>query len=353
MRRHPGLAEGDLMSTEGGYRYSHTVGFFASSGGRGFAYPFDLVLGHDGVLYVLNRASPDNKPDTYRKRVTLCTVDEEYLGQFGNTGTGDGQMMWPVCIALDEDENVYVSDEALQRISIFKKEGQFLEKWGVKGHGDGEFDRPAGIAFDKEDNLLVADALNSRVQKFTKDGRFLGGWGRPGSGDGELNMPWGIAIDQAGDVYVADWRNDRIQKFDAEGKYLTRWGTTGQGDGDFNRPSGVAVDHDGSIYVADWGNERVQLLGPDGSFRAKLRGESMLSKWSEDYFVANKDELEARQESDLEPELDPSTPDFPRHQSAAVEKFFWGPTSVKVDDQGRVYVVDSRRHRIQIYRKEP
>jgi NHL repeat len=40
-----------------------------------------------------------------------------------------------------------------------------------------------------------------------------------------------------------------------------------------------------------------------------------------------------------------------RQESASIEKFFWGPTAVKVDDQGRVYVVDSCRHRIQVYRK--
>ena len=82
-------------------------------------------------------------------------------------------------------------------------------------------------------------------------------------------------------MYVADWRNDRIQKFDEDGHHLASFGTSGQGDGEFRRPSGVAVDQEGNIFVADWGNERVQMLGPDGSFRAKYRGDSGLSKWSE------------------------------------------------------------------------
>jgi hypothetical protein len=33
------------------------------------------------------------------------------------------------------------------------------------------------------------------------------------------------------------------------------------------------------------------------------------------------------------------------------EKQFWGPIVVEVDDQGRIYVVESARNRVQVYRK--
>ena len=345
-------------SAQGTLGYSHTVGFYGLIG-RGFNNPVDLAFDRDGVLYVLNRAGADTEVRMYYKRVTVCTVDQVFLSEFSSGGTGDGQIMWPSSIAIDRDGNVYVSDEALQRISIFDKKGTFLGKWGTVGTGDGEFDRPAGLVFDKDDNLLLVDGLNNRIQRFTKEGRHLGSWGRSGTRDGEFNTPWGITVDQTGNVYVADWRNDRIQKFDEDGHHLASFGTSGRGDGEFRRPSGVAVDQEGNIFVADWGNERVQMLGPDGSFRAKYRGDSGLSKWSEEYFVPNRDELEEREKADLEPELDlfpPSTSlgqmdDYLRDESASIEKLFWGPVAVKVDSQGRLYVVESCRHRIQVYSK--
>ena len=339
------------MTTTASYCYSHTVGLYTQRG-RGFSNPVDVALGKDETLYVISRASVDAGDMGAYKRVTVCTVDGDYLGEFSSGGTGDGQIMWPAAIAIDRKENIYVSDEALHRISIFDKERRFVGKWGVKGQGDGEFNRPAGIAMDPEDNLLVVDGLNHRIQRYTKDGRFLGGWGTPGNAAGEFNTPWGITVDQGGDVYVADWRNDRIQKFDPDGRHLATWGTSGQEDGEFRRPAGVAVDQKGNIYVADWGNERVQVLGPDGSFRAKFRGESGLSTWAMEYFVANQDELEIRKKANLEPDLDLLPSEYPREESASIEKLFWGPTSVKVDGVGRIYVVDSCRHRIQIYRRE-
>jgi hypothetical protein len=95
----------------------------------------------------------------------------------------------------------------------------------------------------------------------------------------------------------------------------------------------------------------VQVLSPDGGFLAKLRGESGLSKWGASYFMANQDELAERQKANLEPELKLSASADLREESASIEKLFWGPISVKVDNEGRLYVVESCRHRIQVYRQ--
>ena len=333
---------------QGGHRYSHTLGRYAQIG-RGFKNPVDMAVGPHGMLYVLNRAGSDIAIRMPYKRVTMCTVDADYHGDFSSGGEGDGQLMWPAAIAVDDAGQLYISDEALQRISIFSPQGQFLGKWGVPGHGPGEFDRPAGIAFDREGHLLVVDGNNHRIQRYTSDGHFLGAWGRAGQEPGAFNMPWGIAVDQHGDVYVADWRNDRIQKFDPAGTFLTSFGTPGQGPGALHRPSSVAVAPVGILYVADWGNERVQILAPDGTWLATLRGEADLSTWAESYFVANPDELAERQQADMEPALPATVADDRHEESAHIEKLFWGPIAVKLDAQGRLYVVESCRHRIQVY----
>ena len=104
---------------------------------------------------------------------------------------------------------------------------------------------------------------------------------------------------------------------------------------------------------ADWGNERVQIFGPGGDYLAGLRGDSAPSRWAQDYFNANPDEARARSESNLEPDLSAAVAtqsDRRREESANIEKLFWGPTSVRLDGRGSVYIVDSLRHRVQIYR---
>jgi sugar lactone lactonase YvrE len=324
--------------------YSHTVGLVAMEG-RGFSNPVDLAIASDERIYVVSRTNPDQP---YGIRIGICNIDSDYFGDFGDYGPADGAFVWPTSLAFDASDNLYLADEYNHRITVFDRSGGFLAKWGEHGSGPGQLNGPSGICFDSEGNVLVVDHLNNRIQRFDRDGRFLRGWGEEGSGDGQFNLPWGITVDAVGDVFVADWRNDRVQKFSADGRFLAAFGAPGSGDGRFHRPSSVAVDTEGYIYVADWGNERVQVLGSDGGFLQTLKGESTLSKWAEEFYEANSDEWEARQASDVTPELDPEVTTA-HEASARIEPYFWAPVSVKLDLHGRLYVVESNRHRIQVY----
>jgi len=199
-------------------QYSHSIGRGEFSG-PGFRNPVAVARGADDSMYVVNR-SYEYRPDG--KRITICTVDEDYIGEFArgvhtagvtDIVTEDGSLIWPTSVALDQTGSVYVADEWLNRISIFTKDGEWVGKWGTAGTGDGEIKSPSGMVFDADDNLLLVDSQNNRVQKFTKDGKFISSFGNQGSGDGEFNLPWGIDVDGEGNIYIADWRNDRIQKF--------------------------------------------------------------------------------------------------------------------------------------------
>ena len=326
-------------------KYSHTVGLCVMVG-RGFSYPVDTAIAKDGRLYVVNRGL--DADELRQIRGTICSLDSEYFTDFGSFGEGDGQFVSPTAVALDSRGQVYVSDEYTHRISIYDSSGAFLSNWGKPGARAGELGGPSGLAFDSEDNLYIADHLNNRVQKFTSDGRFLLRFGSEGAGDGQFNLPWGLTVDPKGEVYVADWRNDRIQRFSPDGEFLGKYGNSGHGDGEFYRPSSVAVDSDGYIYVADWGNERVQVLDPSGDFVTKLRGEATLSAWAKDFLNTNVEEAEARAKSNLEPQFDFFEGD-PFEESSHVEKYFWAPVSVKLISDGRLFVTECNRHRIQIY----
>jgi len=326
------------------FQYSHTIRRQETRGGNGFFHPVAVARGEGNRLYVLSRGT--ETPVFWPcKRVTICTIEEEFIGQFGEkippeeavSSAPDGTFFWPTSIALDQQGNAYVADEWLNRISVFTKDGDWIGKWGTLGAGDGEINRPSGLAFGADDNLYVVDSVNNRIQVFTKEGKFLFKWGGSGSGDGEFNIPWGIDIDKNGDVYVADWRNDRIQKFAPDGRFLMKFGASGQGDGEFKRPTGIAVDKDGTIYVTDFKNDRLQVFGADGDFITKLAGEATLSKWG-------------RERVELDPVM-------MRGRARAQgleerEKPFQGPIAVDVDDENRVFVVECARHRLQVFRKQ-
>ena len=104
---------------------------------------------------------------------------------------------------------------------------------------------------------------------------------------------------------------------------------------------------DGGVFVADWGHERVRVFNAAGELTATLRGDSIDPIWADDYFAANPDEGDLRKVSDLEPS---GAGWNAREESANVERRFWGPTAVRLDGQGHIIVVDSCRHRLQVYR---
>ena len=314
------------------YHYERTLGRREFSG-MGFMGPMDLALGADDLIYVLSRGW---ETFPFSTRVTMLNFNEDYLGEFSRLGEGDGELVGAASIALDRNQNVYTSDDLLNRISIFDKDGIFLGKWGTLGSGDGELNKPSGIRFDSEDNMYLVDSGNNRVQKFTKDGKFLAKWGEEGRGDGQFNLPWGLAIDDRGAVYVADWGNDRVQKFSTDGEHLATFGRSGREVSEFNRPSGVAVDKEGDIYVADWYNDRVQVLTPDGRHITTFTGEAELSGWGKQKLFANPDMVrQFRLAKDLGP-----------------WKHFRRPTAVAIDDQSRIIIAEAIRNRLQVYQKD-
>ena len=312
--------------------FSHAVGRNAAVG-TGFSQPSSLALLPQGVTYVVSRGNENN----YGSRISKIFVggfhEEELLGEFGFYGRKDGDVLWPNSVAVDSQGDVYVSDDWLNRISVFNGDGEFKSSWGVTGSGQGELDGPAGLAFDKNDNLYVVDSRNHRIQVFSKDGNYVASCGGQGSGDGQFNTPWGITIDSEGAVYVADWKNHRVQKLSADGKHLMTFG----GPDELNHPSDVCVDPDGDVYVCDWGNNRIRIYGPDGDALASLVGDAqVLAKWAQSAVDANPDMVKMRRRANLEDEWR-----------------FCYPTGVEFDaEQSRLLVADSQRGRLQIYIKD-
>ena len=329
------------------FDFSHAVGRGAVTG-MGFTQPVKVVTTKGDTAYVLNRGWEQGVNTTWNKtqravRVTILTMgvepgDEELVGEFSKPGDGPGELIWPTGIALDNQERVFVSDEWLNRVSIFDPEGKFISMWESSGTGDGQFNGAASIAFDAEDNLFIVDSRNHRIQKVNKEtGAFLGKFGSFGTGDGQLNAPWGIALDNEGYVYVADHKNDRVQKFSPEGDFIAKFGSSGDGRGELTRPSDVAVDPDGDVYVCDWGNHRIQVFGPDGKFVTSFYGEAReLSKWAAMSVEANPDAGKRRRQM----------------RKPEVEGHFTRPCGVTFDTvKSRLIVADTQRTRLQLYNK--
>ena len=318
--------------------YSHNVGRGAAAG-TGFRLPVGVATAKNDVLFVANRGLAASAGGTVGVRISKVTLDHQFLGEFGRNGDGPGEFTWLTAVALDRDENVYTTDEWLDRVTVFDNDGNTIKTWGESGDGKGQLRGPSGLVFDADENLLIVNGGNSRVQKFTKDGRYISGFGKKGSGEGELDMPWGINLDQDGNIFVADWLNNRVQKFSSDGTFLLTFGHGGAGPGSLDHPAGVAIDGDGDVYVADSEHERVVIYDSTAKLLAYLTGDAVdVSAWAQMSIDANPDVAKARRRVD----------DLEQQQ-----RYFRIPTSVNFDrENNRLIVCDTQRSRLQIYEKD-
>jgi len=334
------------------YDYSHNVGRGAQSG-MGFNLPNSMTLAPDGTVYITNRGSESISNVGWNRtgvgqRISKLTIgpnwgDEEFLGEFSRYGNGDGQLIWPAGIASNDAGEVFVTDEWLNRVSVFDNDDKLVRSFSTLQDGDPEPNGASGIAIAADGTIYVTDSRSHQVRMFKTDGTFINSFGNKGVTEGQFDAPWGITIDNDGKVYVADFNNDRVQKFSADGKFELQIGRPGTKRGELSGPTDVAVDPDGDIYVCDWSNNawqrgKVHIFTAEGQFLTALVGDAQqLSQWSQITVDANDDYAKRRREV----------------RSTEPEWTFAQPTAVEWDSaNNRLMVADTQRSRVQIYGKQ-
>lgn len=211
------------------------------------------------------------------------TADLEGRLIVGGEGSGAGEMIGPIGVALDADGNSYVVDNGNDRIEKFDASGEWAGGVGISGSEPGQFKQPSDIAVDSAGNIWVADTWNHRVQKFGPGFSSLLTYGVPtrdliAPGDDQLWGPRGIAVDATDNVLFTDTGTHRVRVIASDGTYVTSFGSRGSAPGQFEEPVGIAVGADGSVFVADSGNARIQKFDADYKFVAEYPIEEWASR---------------------------------------------------------------------------
>ncbi len=221
-----------------------------------FPRPFDKAENHQEADVVLGQPDFETRPESDPKR---------------------DRMLRPVSIAVTSDGKVIAADAALHRVLVFQgpfENGQAAAL--VLGQPDGEtsvagpeanqMNFPLGVAVDAQQRIYVADTSNNRLLVFDR-AEFLADGSAPALtlnlAAGNRNVtPVALAVNrETGDVWIADGRQNRVLRYPAyetlalAGEPQWNYFFTSYG------PRTLALDNRGALLAADAAN-RITLHYP-------------------------------------------------------------------------------------------
>jgi len=142
----------EFFTATGGY-----LGVFGQSGNQNgqFVSPAALAFAPGNLLLVA---------DFGNNRIEVLTTSGAYLNQFGNNGPAQALLQGPFAIGVAPATsgspyagNIMVTDSGHSRVVIFNSGGQYVSQYGNFGTGNGQFKTPLGIAFFANGSRVVSD----------------------------------------------------------------------------------------------------------------------------------------------------------------------------------------------------
>lgn len=256
---------------------------FAGDGGAAtqaeFSNPYAVAVDKGGNLYIADSGNARVRVvNAATGIITTFAGGGQPASGLGDGGPAAEAKLGDVQgLAFDSSWNLYIADSSNDRIrEVNATTGVISTVAGGVGTngplGDGGAATsasmwPISIALDKQNNLYLVDAQNARVRKI-ESGIIttVAGGGNPGpDADGLLAadigiIPNGVGVDASGNVYYSD-RSSRVRKVDAStGIVTTVAGNTYYGNGrdggpatmaSLSSPRQIAFDNAGNLYIAD------------------------------------------------------------------------------------------------------
>lgn len=234
-------------------KLQYTIGESPDKNGK-LVEPLDVDVTSGGNIYIA---------DSGEGLVKVYDPSGRYLFKFGKRGTGPGQFLAPVGIAVASNR-IYVSDSVTMRVQEFDLKGNYIKDLLTAKLTKiiGAL-RPVGVEVDSGDNIYLTDVFYQRVVKLNAQGELLLSFGKAGSGPGQFLYPNDVTVDKQGTIFVSDSNNRRVQLFDAQGHFSQVYGAKGNLDITLALNRGIALDELNRLYVVDTFGNKVIAINPD------------------------------------------------------------------------------------------
>ena len=237
--------------------------------------PWGIAADSKGRVYVADRGN------SRVVRLFNSGKNLEFVGELGGAGSEAGRFIEPRGVALCPNGDLFVTDAALGRITVFDDGGNVLNTWNGFDGPDGIAVIGAGEKWNHQPNqtfVVVIDSLHQRLRKLSLDGELIAEATTQSWGLQDAFLAY-LTLDFHNQLIVSDKKNHCLHKLDSDLKYITRFGKQGNGDYQFDEPRGIAIYRRfGQLIVAERMGAQYLWVGVDvQSLQAEVKADSVWS----------------------------------------------------------------------------
>lgn len=188
--------------------------------------PTRMLLGDDGLIYLVQWSTTDNKIKRY-------DVEGNFVDEFTNNGVPRS-----VGIAWDSAGNLYGASFG----------GAFVQQFDANGIDQGmyvntELQGPTNIWFDDSDNLFVIDWSSGDVEQFDASANYVGKFITG------LGQPEGVDFRSNGNILIGNGTTSEVKEYLADGTFVENVVTAGSGG--LTRPNAVILFDRSTLSVPE------------------------------------------------------------------------------------------------------
>jgi sugar lactone lactonase YvrE len=266
-------------------------------------------------------------------------------------------LMVPQSVTTDSRRRVIVTDPVAHGVHVLAYTA--TESFQIVGGKGRRLQSPSGVAVDSNDNIYVSDSERGMILVYDSEGRFLHAIGSSGD-EGLFERPSALAIDsKAGRLYILDPPRHLLFIFDLKGNVLARIGAANVAGfssrvgstepGKFSDPKAVFV-HNDELLVLD--STRVQILDLQGNFLKEFKVSSggLPNGPSPGLFMDDKNHIYISDPGSGIVRVYDHDGNFQQAFGRPGTRMgeFYAPAGMWADSTALVYIVDARR--VQIFR---
>ena len=171
--------------------------------------------------------------DCGNRLIQVVSFEGKFLKRFGQDRL---KRPWGIAVTAD---NVFVTDRNLHALLQFKKNDcKLVRRTGTEGAGEGQLDVPRGLCSDYNGDVYVSDCANHRVSVFSKQLQFVKCLATQ-----QLEYPVDVKV-TSDSVVILDWSPNCIHFYSRSGDLLRSCVTHGE-DGTVCDPVFFCLDEQG------------------------------------------------------------------------------------------------------------